>query len=75
MKSGEVNLVASEKRVAPIKKQTKPRQTCWEKPYLQLVDPILRASTSLTATPKVTLWTDLDASSKRSTCSIAVEQR
>ena len=55
----EVNLMASKTRVAPIKKQTTPRLELMGANLLaRLTDSIVRASTSLRATPEVTLWTD-----------------
>ena len=55
----EVNLMASKTRVAPIKKQTTPRlQLMGANLLARLTDSIVRASTSLRATPEVTLWTD-----------------
>ena len=55
----EVNLMASKTRVAPIKKQTTPRLELMGANLLaRLTDSILRASTSLRATPEVILWTD-----------------
>ena len=55
----EVNPMASKTRVAPIKKQTTPRLELMGANLLaRLTDSILRASTSLRATPEVILWTD-----------------
>ena len=56
---GEVNLIASKTRIAPIKKQSTPRVELLGATILaRLVTSIIPAITSIRATPDIVLWTD-----------------